>query len=50
VSRKATFLDGVLGKIADRVETAELVPTLMRGTVPLTRTRTAVIESMSFSI
>ena len=40
--RKAMFLNPVLEKMADRVERADSVPTLTRGTVPLTRTRTAV--------
>ena len=34
------------GKIADRVDSAYSVPTQIRGTVPLARTRTAVTVSM----
>jgi len=46
VNRKAMLLVTVLGKMADRMESARSVPTVTRGTVPLARTRTALMHSM----
>ena len=40
------FLDGNLEKMADRVVRASLVPTVTRGTVPLARTRMALMDPM----
>jgi len=46
VNRKATFLVTVLGRMADRMESAHLVPTVTWGTVPLARTRMALMDPM----
>ena len=46
MSTKARLLVRVVGKMADRAESAESVATVRLGTVPFAGTRTAVTESM----
>ena len=48
VNKNAVFLARDLGKMVNRVESAERRPPVPRGTVPLAMTRTAVAWSMYF--
>ena len=46
VNVKAVLLGRGLGKMVDKMDNVESMPTVLRGTVPLARTRTAVTDSV----